>query len=106
MDMPRPIESLLSLPRVHLFDRVPIIETENFVNRFVGQPGYETTLVKSTLEVSEGSVRQFSSDDESLSTLLQEIGSAEYIVTKRSRRAMEEMLSGIYKDGFLFKEFE
>ena len=104
--MPRPIESLLSLPRVRLFDRVPILETENFVRRFLGQPGYQTKLVESALEVSEGSARQFSSDDEGLTTLLKEIGSAEYIVTKRSRTAMEKMLSGIYKDGFLFKEFE
>jgi len=104
--MPRPIESLLSLPRVRLFDRVPILETENFVKRFMGQPGYQTKLVKSALEVSEGSARQFSSDDEGLSALLKEIGSAEYIVTKRSRTVMEEMLSGIYNDGFLFKEFE
>ena len=104
--MPRPIESLFTLPRVRLFDRVPILETENFVRRFLGQPGYQTKLVESALEVSEGSARQFSSDDEGLSTLLKEISFAEYIVTKRSKRAMEEMLSGIYKDGLLFKEFE
>ena len=104
--MPRPIESLLSLPRVRLFDRVPILETENFIKRFIGQPGYQTKLVKSALEVSESSARQFSSDDEGLSTLLKEISSAEHIVTKRSRKAMEEMLTGIYNDGFLFKEFE
>ena len=104
--MPRPIESLLSLPRVRLFDRVPILETENFVRRFLGQRGYEIKLVRSALEVSEGSARQFSSDDQGLSTLLKEINSAEYIVTKRSKLLMKELLNGIYDDGFLFKEFE
>jgi hypothetical protein len=85
---------------------VPILEKENFIKHFIGQPGYQTKLVKSALEVSESSARQFSSDDEGLSTLLREISSAEYIVTKLSRKAMEEMLNGIYKDGFLFKDFE
>jgi len=91
--MPRPIESLLSLPRVRLFDRVPIPETENFVRRFLGQRGYEIKLVRSALEVSEGSARQFSSDDQGLSTLLKEINSAEYIVTKRSKLLMKELLN-------------
>lgn len=38
--------------------------------------------------------------------MLEEIDSAEYIVTKRSKRIMEEMLNGICADGFIFKEFE
>jgi len=36
--MPRPIETLLSLPRVRLIDRVPILETKKYVKRFMGQP--------------------------------------------------------------------
>jgi hypothetical protein len=104
--MPRPIESLLSLPRVRLFDRVPILETESLVRRYVDRPDYQPRLLKPALEVSRASAQQFSSDDEGLSALLKEIGSAEYIVTKRSRKVMEEMLSGICDDGSLFKEFE
>lgn len=45
-------------------------------------------------------------DDEGLSTLLEEIDSAQYIVTKKSKRAMQELVNGIYGDGFIFKEFE
>jgi hypothetical protein len=104
--MPRPIESLLSLPRVRLFNRVPILETEKLVRRYIGLPDYRSKLVKPALEVSQASAHQFSSDDEGLSRLLKEIGSVEYIVTKRSKETMEEMLSGICEDGSLFKEFE
>jgi hypothetical protein len=104
--MPRPIESLLSLPRVRLFNRVPILETERLVRRYIGLRDYQPKLVKPAMEVSQASARQFSSDDEGLSALLKEIGSAEYIVTKRSKETMEEMLSGICEDGSLFKEFE
>jgi hypothetical protein len=104
--MPRPIESLLSLPRVRLFDRVPILETESLVRRYIDRPDYQPKLVKPALEVSRASAQQFSSDDEGLSALLKEISSAEYVVNKRSRKVMEEMLNGICDDGFLFKEFE
>jgi hypothetical protein len=104
--MLRPIETLLSLPRVRLFNMVPILETERLVRRFIDRPDYKPKLVKPALEISRGSAQQFSRDDEGLSALLREISSAEYIVTKRSKRVMEEMLCGIYDDGFLFKEFE
>jgi hypothetical protein len=104
--MPRPIESLLSLPRVRLFNRVPILETERLVRRYIDIPDYQPKLVKPAMKVSQATAQQFSSDDEGLSTLLKEIDSAEYIVTKRSRETMEEMLSGICDDGSLFKKFE
>ena len=67
---------------------------------------YHQRLAKSALQVSEGSAQQFSIDDEGLSTLLDEITTASYIVTKRSRTVMEEMLKGICGDGLVFKEFE
>jgi hypothetical protein len=104
--MPRPIETLLSLPRVRLFDRVPILETETLIRSLVDRPDYQPRLVKPALEVARGCAQQFTSDDEGLSTLLKEISSDEYVVTRRSRRAMEEMLNGICDDGFLFKKFE
>ena len=104
--MPRPIETLLSLRRVRLFDRVPILETEEFVRRFMHRADYRPKLAKEALQVSRGSARQFSLDDEGLSTLLEEINSAEYVVTKRSKRIMEEMLNGIYGDDLIFKGFE
>jgi hypothetical protein len=106
LEMPRPIETLLSLPRVRLADRVPILETERLVHQLVERGEYQPRLVKNAFEVSRGSAHQFSMDDQGLSTLLQEINSAEYIVTKRSKRAMEQMLNGIYGDGFVFKQFE
>lgn len=105
-EMPRPIETLLSLPRVRLFDRVPILETERLVRLFIDRPDYQPKLVEPALKVSRASAQQFSLDDEGLSALLKEMSSAEYVVTKRSRRVIEEMLSGIYDDGFVFKEFE
>lgn len=104
--MPRPIETLLSLPRVRLFDRVPILETEEFVRRFMARSGYQSKLVEEALGVSKGCAKQFSVDDQGLSALLEEINSAEYVVTKRSRRTMEEMLNGIYDDGLIYKGFE
>ena len=104
--MPRPIETLLSLPRVRLVDRVPIIETEKFVRRFIDRVDYRPRLVKHALGVCKGSVQQFSMDDEGLSALLEELKSTEYVVTKRSQRTMEDMLSGIYGDGLIFKGFE
>jgi hypothetical protein len=104
--MPRPIETLLSLPRVRLIDRVPILETEKYVRRFMGQPAYRPKLVKQAMKVSERSAQQFSLDDMGLAMLLEEVDSAEYVVTNRSKRIMEEMLKGICADGFIFKEFE
>jgi hypothetical protein len=104
--MQRPIETLLSLPRVRLIDRVPIIETAEYLNRFMMQPEKNPKLVKSALQVSEASAQQFSADDIGLSTLLEEVDSAEYVVTGRSKRMMEEMLNGICADGHIFKDFE
>ena len=104
--MPRPIETLLSLPRVRLIDRVPIIETEQYLKRFMSQSEYKPKLVKRALEISEGSAQQFSTDDKGLSVLLEEVDSAEYVVTRRSKSVMEEMLNGICADGHIFKKFE
>jgi len=104
--MPRPIETILSLPRVRLFNRVPILETEELVRRFIGQVDYRPTLVRDAMEVSNGSARQFSADDGALSSLLEELNSAEYIVTERSKMVLEQMLRGICGDGTIFKDFE
>jgi hypothetical protein len=102
----RPIESLLSFARVRLIDKVPILETQQYVRRFVKQAEYHPKLVKQALRVSSSCARQFSDDDEGLSALLHEIHSAEYVVTKRSKPVMEEMLNGICADGRIFKGFE
>jgi len=104
--MPRPIETLLSLPRVRLIDRVPILETKQYLKRFMGHFEYKPKLVNRALQVSKGSAQQFSTDDEGLSTLLEEVDSAEYIVTRRSKKVLEEMLNGICADGCIFKGFE
>ena len=76
------------------------------MRRFVNHTGYQPKLVKSALGVAHGSAKQFSMDDKGLSTLLEEINSSEYVVTKRSRMTMQGLLDGIYGDGFIFKEFE
>lgn len=91
---------------MRLIDRVPILETEKYVRRFMGQPAYRPKLVKQVMKVSEGSAQQFSVDDKGLAFLLEEIDSAEYVVTSRSKRIMEAMLKSICADGFIFKEFE
>jgi len=104
--MPRPIETLLSLPRVRLIDRVPILETGKYVRRFITRTEFRPKLVKQSLEVSKSSAKQFSADDHSLSALLTQLDSAEYIVTKRSKGAMENMLRDICADGTVFKGFE
>jgi hypothetical protein len=104
--MPRPIETILSLPRVRLFNRVPILETEELVRRFIGREDYRPKLVRDATEVSNGSAHQFSTDDGTLSSLLEEINSTEYIVTKRSKMVVEQMLTGICGDGRIFKGFE
>jgi len=104
--MPRPIETLFSLPRVRLVDRVPIIETEQCVRFFRDREDYRHKLVRQALQVARGSAQQFFADDESLSTLLQEIDSEQYIVTKRSKKTMENTLSDICADGSVYKDFE
>ena len=106
MHMPRPIETLLSLPRVRLIAKVPILETEKYVRRFITRSDYRPKLVKPSLEVSKNSAKQFSQDDRSLSALLTELDSAEYIVTRRSKGVMEDMLRGVCEDGVVFKGFE
>ena len=102
----RPIETLLSLPRVRLIDRVPIIETEAYVRRFIQRIETQPRLVQRSLQVSSESAKQFSVDDKGLSTLLAEFNSAEYVVTRNSKRVMEGMLSEICADGDIFKGFE
>ena len=104
--MPRPIETLLSLPRVRLIDRVPIVETQAYVRHLVQRAEYRHRLVNQAIRVSDGSAEHFANDDKGLSALLQEVDSAEYIVTHRSKRVMGEMLNGICADGSLFKGFE
>jgi hypothetical protein len=105
-ELPRPIETLLSLPRVRLIDKVPILETEEYLRRFMNQSDHKPMLVDRALQVSEGSAQQFSTDDKGLSALLEEIDSAEYVVTRRSKVVMEKMLHGICADGRIFKGFE
>jgi hypothetical protein len=85
---------------------VPILETQEYVRRFMQREEYRPRLVKDALKVSKGSAHQFSVDDEGLSTLLQQIDSAEYVVTQRSKRVMEDMLNGICADGHVYKGFE
>ena len=63
-------------------------------------------LISRALQVSKGSADQFSVDDIGLSALLEEIDSAEYIVTNHSKGVMEEMLNEICGDGLIFKGFE
>lgn len=62
--------------------------------------------MKHALKVSGASAQQFSIDEKGLSTLLEEIDTGEYTLTRRSRVVMESMLSGIYEDGLIFKEYE
>jgi hypothetical protein len=104
--MPRPIETLLTLPRVRLANRVPIHETETLIRQLAEREEFQRKLTERAFEVSRGSAKQFSRDDRDLSTLLHEISTAEYIVTRRSKTALGDMLNGIYRDGFVFKEFE
>jgi hypothetical protein len=104
--LPRPIETLLSLPRVRLIDKVPILETQEYVRRFIERVEYHRKLVKQALRVSDASAVQFSADDEGLSVLLREVQSAQYVVTKRSKRIVEDLLNGICADGRIFKGFE
>ena len=73
---------------------------------FKDREAYRPKLVQQALQVARGSAKQFFADDESLSTLLEEIDSAQYIVTRRSKKIMEDMLSGICSDGSIYKEFE
>jgi len=104
--LPRPIETLLSFPRVRLIDKVPIVETQQYVTRFLDRIEYRPRLVQQALKVSDRSACQFSTDDKGLSTLLHEMDSTEYVVTKRSKQVVEEILNGICADGRIFKEFE
>ena len=104
--MARPIETLLSLPRVRLVNRVPILETEQYIRRFVNQTPYRPRLVRHALEVAQASAQHFSADERGLSTLLNEVGSVEYVVTQHSQDIMEAMLGDICDDGLIFKRFE
>lgn len=76
------------------------------MKRFLERTEYRPRLVKQAVRVSKGSARQFSADDEGLSTLLHEIDSAQYVVNRRSKQVIEEMLNGICADGRIFKGFE
>lgn len=105
VELSRPLETLLSLPRVRLIDRVPILETREYVRRLASRAEYRQRLVNQSIRVSDGCADQFSADETSLSVLLNKVGSAEYVVTDRSRRVMDAMLNGICADGSLFKGF-
>ena len=104
--MPRPIETILSLPRVRLIDKVPIVETQEYIRRFLQRAQYRTKLVRQAIRVSNDSAQQFSTDDQTLSVLLHEVSSAQYVVTERSKHVINGLLSGICADGRIFKGFE
>ena len=91
---------------MRLIDRVPIIETEADVRRFIHQIETQPKLVQKSLHVSNQSAKQFSADDKGLPSLLAEFSYAEYVVTKNSKRVMEGMLSEICADGDIFEGFE
>lgn len=82
------------------------METRRLIRRYADQREYQVRLVKHALKVSGASAQQFSIDEKGLSTLLEEIDTGEYTLTRRSRVVMESMLSGIYEDGLIFKEYE
>jgi hypothetical protein len=85
---------------------VPILETEKMIERLIDHPKYMPRLARRALQVSEGSVRQFQSDDVGLTSLLEQIHSAQFVVTHRSKPIMEKLLDGICGDGLIFKGFE
>ena len=91
---------------MRLIDTVPIVENQQYVTRSLERTEYRPRLVKQALRVSDGSACQFSTDDKGLSTLLNEMGSTEYVVTKRSKQVVEEMLKGICADDRIFKFFQ
>jgi len=82
------------------------VETGEYLRSFMNRSEHTQKLISRALQVSKGSADQFSVDDIGLSTLLEEIDSAEYIVTNHSKGVMEEMLNEICGDGLIFKGFE
>jgi len=106
IELPRPIETLLSLPRVRLIDRVPVLETQEYVRRLAPRLQYRCRLVNQAITVSNGCANQFSTDEKGLSVLLDEVDSSEYVVTERSKRVIDNMLNGICADSSVFKDFE
>jgi hypothetical protein len=104
--MSRPIETLLALPRVKLTDRVPIIETQAYIHRAMNQNPYQMNLINRALQVSGRSAKQFSNDDQGLTTLLSELNSNEYAVTKHSVAILQNLINDICSDGFIYREFE
>ncbi len=100
------METILTIPRVKLTRRVPLVETEKLVNFHVERPSYHPMLVKRTTEVMERSYMYFCKDETYLLSLMAAVNSNEFTVSVRTQMALSTMLTDVYSDGLTFKGFE
>lgn len=101
----RPIDTILALSRVRLINKVPLLETEQLVRLFLDQVNLRKKLVEHATGVTEGSYRQFESDDEALVALADEIESAQYCVTRHAQARLTSLVRDIFGDGVIYKKF-
>jgi hypothetical protein len=101
----RPIDTILALSRVRLVNKVPVLETEQLVRLLIDRVEFRKTLVEHATGVTEGSYRQFESDDEALVTLADEIESARYCVTRHAQACLASLVRDIFGDGVIYKKF-
>lgn len=104
--MRRPLETILSLPRVRLVNKVPLVETEELIELYIDKRRYRGVLVRHATKVTEGAYIEFVRDDESLTSIIDEINKEDFFVTRKARAAIRELVTGIYGDGIIFKQFE
>ncbi len=104
--MPRPLETILSLPRVRLVSKVPVVETERLVQLYVDKPRFRPTLIQHATDVARGSYFQFSRDEASLRHVITVVNTNRYVVTRKSRLAMSDLVNDVYGDGVIYKRFD
>lgn len=101
-----PLETILTLPRVKLTRRVPIIEAEKLVKFYVDKPRYHSMLLKHTKKVTGQSYVYFCDDETSLLGLMAAVNSKDYAVSVKSQVVLSDLLTDVYDDSLTFKNFE
>ena len=105
--MLKPLETIMpTLQRVRVVQATGIVETEQLIKRQIDNSKYIPRLIKYSVQITHQSHSIFSNDEACLFYLFAEMLSGEYMITRPARQRLLGMLSGIYSDCNVFRNFK